>query len=111
MLAIGLNLDATGPVREGFLSWAPFQADDWTVLGQKHADANGDGVVQVSDLLTLQLNYGQVRPDYVEMAAYPVGTELSASAVFPNGNQGLTAGSSMLTRISLAEVPGLKGLS
>jgi hypothetical protein len=111
LLAIGLNLDATGPVREGFLSWAPFQADDWTVLGQKHADANGDGVVQVSDLLTLQLNYGQVRPDYVEMAAYPVGTELSASAVFPNGNQGLTAGSSMLTRISLAEVPGLKGLS
>jgi hypothetical protein len=111
LLTIGLNLDATGPAREGFLHWAPFPADAWAVPGQKHADADGNGVVQASDLLALQLNYGQTRPDYVEMAEYPVGPELSVSAVFPNGNQGLTAGSSMFTRISLAEVQGLKGLS
>lgn len=54
LLAVGGAWDNSGPARDGFVNWAPKDAINWgqpTYLGddQKHADADGDGVIGLTD--------------------------------------------------------------
>ena len=111
LLAIGLNAAATGPTRNGGLFWAPKAADDWATDLVKHADTNGNGTIDTADVEVTRLNYNLRRPDYVESPAYVEGPELQAASILPNGFTDVTEGQSILTRIALAEVPDLKGLS
>lgn len=58
LLAIGGAWGDTGPARDEFVNWAPKNAIDWgvfTYLGddQKHADADGDGIVATNDVEVL----------------------------------------------------------
>lgn len=68
ILPIGLAFNNTGPVRTGAsLSWIPQPATDWTGsffsgVNHKHADCNGDGVVNLADTLAISLNYGLTHP-------------------------------------------------
>lgn len=64
ILAIGLDYADTGPVRSGAsLVWIGQAATDWannTPNGpnEKHADCDGNGVINADDTLAVTLNYG-----------------------------------------------------
>ncbi len=68
VLNIGLAYNETGPVRSGAsLAYVAQPATDWnsyfqTSVNKKHADTNGDGVVDDNDTLAIVLNYGQNHP-------------------------------------------------
>jgi hypothetical protein len=61
---IGLAYASTGPVRAGAsLLWAAQGAQDWSTsytngANNKHADCNGDGLIDQNDLNAILLNYG-----------------------------------------------------
>lgn len=111
LLAIGLNATATGPTRNGGLFWGPKAADDWATDLVKYADTDGNGAIDTADVEVTHLNYNLRRPDYVESPTYVEGPELQVTSAFPNVFIDVTEGQSIFTRISLAEVPDLKGLS
>jgi len=64
ILNIGLAYGYTGPVRTGAsLAWVAQPAADWSAqfantANLKHADTDGNGVVDVSDTTAVSLNYG-----------------------------------------------------
>lgn len=64
VLPVGLAYGETGPARSGAsILWTPQFASDFsgsfaTGLNYKHADCNGDGQVEVTDLLAVLNNYG-----------------------------------------------------
>jgi hypothetical protein len=65
---IGWGYGLTGPVRAGATTnWLPQAMANWGSSGPygvdyKHADSNGDGVIDVNDTLALSLNYNQAHP-------------------------------------------------
>jgi hypothetical protein len=66
VLAIGLANGSLGPVRVGATTnWQAEWCVPWTdtfisSINYKHADCNGDGIVNASDLNAVAANYGQV---------------------------------------------------
>jgi hypothetical protein len=64
-LAIALAYNATGPVRAGAnVQWFGQPCSDWTGsftngVNYKHADCNGDGLVDSTDVMAVYMNYGQ----------------------------------------------------
>lgn len=68
VLNIGVAYNETGPVRTGAsLTYTAQPATDWssffaTAVNKKHADTNGDGVVNDTDTLAIALNYGLTHP-------------------------------------------------
>jgi len=111
LLSIGLNATITGPTRNGGLFWGPKAAEEWVTDLVKHADTDGNGTIDTADVEVTRLNYNLRRPDYVESPTYVEGPELQVTSVSPNGFTDVTEGQNILTRIILAEVPDLKGLS
>jgi hypothetical protein len=65
LLNIGLGFNGTGPTRPGASSaWTPQPATDWSQnflpgLNFKHADCDGNGLIDYPDTLNLITNYGQ----------------------------------------------------
>ena len=76
LLAIGLAYDSTGPVRANqSLVWAPNYADDWSDtttwnINRKHADCNGNGVVNANDTVAIMQNWGSTHSKTNERKAY-----------------------------------------
>ncbi len=68
VLNIGVAYGNSGPVRSGAsLAWVAQPATDWTNYfangtNHKHADTNGDGVVDNNDTAAITLNYGLTHP-------------------------------------------------
>ncbi len=68
LLPIGLAYNDTGSVRNGAsLLWAAQPCTDWSQsffngVNHKHADCNGDGIVNAADTTALALNYGLSHP-------------------------------------------------
>ncbi|HNR18841.1 MAG TPA: T9SS type A sorting domain-containing protein [Bacteroidia bacterium] len=68
VLNIGLAYNNTGPVRTGAsLAYVAQPATDWNgyfanAVNHKHADTNGDGVVDNNDTAAITLNYGLMHP-------------------------------------------------
>lgn len=65
VLPLGIFYGVTGPNRNSFAegnSFAPKQALEWTDLRATYADANGDGEVNVSDLLVISANWDLSHP-------------------------------------------------
>ncbi len=64
LLNVGIAFGAEGPERpESGFQWAAYQAGNWSLsfadgLNYKHADCNGDGVVDEADRDIIGLNYG-----------------------------------------------------
>ncbi|HRK82103.1 MAG TPA: T9SS type A sorting domain-containing protein [Saprospiraceae bacterium] len=112
LLAIGRGLNQTGPERTGSLNWAPHFAQDWSVVGMQHTDTNGNGAVEVNDAQITLLHYNQTKLGYLAPpVVYPPGPELSLNPIQPNAFEQIMEGQSILTRVSLLEVPELKGLA
>ncbi len=65
---IGTNYSETGPVRTGAsILWEAQFADDWSSLlpnglNAKHADSNGDGIINSQDTLAIVDNFGNTHP-------------------------------------------------
>lgn len=67
LLHLGMAYGATGPQRTMFpiplnpIAWAPNFAENWqagpSAVNAKHADTNGDGAVNASDINAIPLNY------------------------------------------------------
>jgi hypothetical protein len=76
LLAIGLAYDSIGPVRANqSLVWAPNYADDWSDtttwnINRKHADCNGNGVVNANDTVAIMQNWGSTHSKTNERKAY-----------------------------------------
>lgn len=76
LLAIGLAYDSTGPVRANqSLVWAPSYADDWSDtttwnINRKHADCNGNGIVNANDTVAIMQNWGSTHSKTNERKAY-----------------------------------------
>ena len=110
----------TGPERTGFF-WAPQPAAPWSgtqATGQnlKHADANGDGTIDLQDAWVCGLNLGESLSGYVPPAAnYPSGPDLfiRGFGYFPPWGEVLSQTSSLANDINIdvREIPGLAGLA
>lgn len=68
LLPIGIAFNETGPVRAGAsLNWVAQPAANWNGtfingLNYKHADTNGDGVVNIADTTAIGQNFGLTHP-------------------------------------------------
>lgn len=67
VLNIGIGYNTSGPVRPNATNqWYAQPMNDWTQnfvnCNYKHADANGDGLINVNDTLPVALNYGLTHP-------------------------------------------------
>jgi len=85
-LPLKAGWSAEGLKREGFVTWAPHEAEDWPqhlddALNFKHLDANGDGKIEQLDLNVMVEYRNRTIPDYTPPAdEYPVGDELEVFA-------------------------------
>lgn len=112
LLAIGVNHGATGKTRPGLLNWAAKAAEAWLLKDQKHADADGNGLIDKADFEVTKMNYQQKRPDYVSLPdTYPVGPELSVYSIPTNNFTNITPGKKILANIKLTGVSELQGLA
>ncbi|MEM9820123.1 MAG: T9SS type A sorting domain-containing protein [Bacteroidota bacterium] len=95
MLHLGLAYGFSGPARSnGHENWAGQSADDWAddfpdKVNAKHADCNGDGIVDELDLAILEQHYGK---SHQSNATYdppmPIANlELSISDIIPDPAQ------------------------
>lgn len=68
LLNLGLAFNETGPVRSSAsIAYVAQPANDWssyfqTAVNKKHADTNGDGVINDDDTTAISLNYGLTHP-------------------------------------------------
>ena len=83
ILEIGLAFSSEGPMRSSLFGWLPLYADDWDdsfINGTnfKHADCNGDGIVDESDFnkVTDQLFYNFTHDEYQANATCDEGDQL-----------------------------------
>lgn len=64
LLPVGIHFNQTGPSRQNASNtWIGQQATDWNLQQAngrdvKHADCNGDGIINWSDTVAINLNYG-----------------------------------------------------
>lgn len=78
-LAIGLHFGETGPQRSTTgNTWMPHPATDWSNaqangMNVKHADCNGDGIVDHNDTLAVNLNYGLTHAYRLSMPSVTTG--------------------------------------
>lgn len=68
VLAVGIGYGYQGPTRpNASLVWVGQQAANWNVFlasgtDLKHADCNGDGIINAADTIAISLNYGLTHP-------------------------------------------------
>ncbi|MBI2270734.1 MAG: PKD domain-containing protein [Bacteroidetes bacterium] len=97
ILALGLGYGDQGPVRPGStINWVGQAANDWTnnlpntIINEKHADCNGDGVINSDDTTAIIKNYALshslklAKPDYISGTpeltfGFPVDTTLAGT--------------------------------
>jgi len=109
ILYIGMQLGQNGPSREGFINWAPYDAESWAGAqpngsNPKHTDTDGNGGVTPKDFETLGLNYGETRSPQSEQELYTPGPELTFRTVLePDYFSEVQEGSSALFQIELME--------
>jgi hypothetical protein len=91
-LYVALAYSQTGPARPGATtSWTGQYCSDWAThfplsgVNHKHADCNGDGVVNVSDLSPIISNYGlmHTRPGHRTSAGAPLKFDLTGIQFIP----------------------------
>lgn len=68
ILPMGLHYGETGPIREEVSSeWRGHEAQDWSSnlwgdVNNKHGDANGDGIIDITDLEIIKTNFAYSHP-------------------------------------------------
>lgn len=90
LLAIGLAYDSIGPVRANqSLVWAPSYADDWSDtttwnINRKHADCNGNGIVNANDTVAIMQNWGSTHSKANEQRPFRASIPSLQIALSPN---------------------------
>jgi hypothetical protein len=118
LLNLGFALDENGSTRLGPYHWSPYDGTAWDFTqvnnaNGKHADANGDGVVDVTDFDQTLLHYNFTRPDYVPNDVYNEGNELIIETSHPFDDfDNVSPGEPLWTRVRfLEEIPNLIGIA
>jgi type IX secretion system substrate protein len=94
VLNVGLAYGETGPVRAGGSNvWSAQPATDWSgyflsTINKKHADCNGDGLVDNNDTTAILLNYGLTHPPRL---ADPNSNQSNAPLLYLVANPDTTA--------------------
>jgi hypothetical protein len=110
LLPIGLAYDSIGPVRtvQGIF-WQGDAATDWAhnftqyapLVNFKHADCNGDGIVNAADTTAIMQNFGQTHNKTNTHGQNRAGQPL----IYPTlSSDTVTNGDSLLIRINLGQV-------
>lgn len=83
-LTWGVLNDLTGPGRNGLVSWRGYLGEDWSEdlfgLNAKHADGNGNGIIDLSDIDINTENQFLTNRFYTPEANYPKGSDIVISA-------------------------------
>jgi hypothetical protein len=83
-LAWGVFNTQSGPNRNGLINWRGHYAEEWNHkwedINAKHADGNGDGVVDIRDIEIHHLNHLFENDDFKNVSQYPLGDDLVLSA-------------------------------
>jgi hypothetical protein len=117
LLALAGWQGTTGPERKG-LFWGPHPAPPWagvqaTGRNQKHADTNGDGIINFEDLDIISFNKYLQQADYtIPPAQYPEGPEVTLVGLTNNNADTLSQfffNNSI--RINIEELPELMALA
>jgi hypothetical protein len=76
VIPLAMNLHVTGPARADAEpeNWTAHFVHPWVPFEAAHADANGDGVVDVRDLLTIGLRWGSTHDPRFPSAAPPLAS-------------------------------------
>jgi len=110
LLSIGIAFNDTGSVRQNASEyWTAQLADDWVTVfsdsvNHKHADCNGDGIVNFLDINSILLNYGQTHSKTTSYApkgspeiflsfltdTFKTGDSVSADVVIGNDTNSVT---------------------
>lgn len=86
LLPIGIAYNQTGPVRAGAsLSWIAQPSTDWTNnfisgINHKHADTDGNGIIDLADTTAIFLNYGLNHPLRIVPPGITTIADLSVTA-------------------------------
>jgi hypothetical protein len=118
-LSLGLYFNQTGTARSNAsLSWTAQPANDWGSMqycgyDKKHADTNGDGIINWSDTTAIHLNWGQAHP--LRMQPPLPRTALGPDLYFAPLNDTIAAGDTAFIELRLgtasAPVPTIYGLA
>ncbi len=113
LLAIGLAFNDNGPVRpSASLAWVAQACPNWTNsfssgINHKHADTDGNGVVNMADTTAILLNYGLNHP---LRNGNPVS--LNSADLIVTSNVDTTGTSALVTfDIALSQVDSIYGLA
>lgn len=107
LLQVGLAYGLTGTVRaNASTNWIGQESDNWTTIfannvNAKHADSNGDGVVDASDVTAIEINYGAMHSDVTTYSPLMAGTDMfSLSLEMPDT---LSVGQTVVVDVMLAD--------
>jgi Secretion system C-terminal sorting domain len=85
VLAIGTAYGVQGPTRTSDYTWSPQQAGDWIQelpdgTNFKHADTDGNGLVEAADVNLIKLHHGKFRDGYYDISEYDPGDDIYMQA-------------------------------
>ncbi len=81
LLNLGVAFGETGPARtQNSIDWMSWEGPEWSLwfidgVNMKHADCNGDGVVNNNDLTAIDLNYRETHGDVIPPEPIPVSPD------------------------------------
>ncbi|HFA49784.1 MAG TPA: T9SS type A sorting domain-containing protein [Bacteroidetes bacterium] len=118
LFAIGAANGASGPLRNGPLSWAPYISENWNGasyggINMKHADCNGDGIVNKVDIDIVELHFGEFNDQYIKTEKRKSGNDVYFSPKGALSNRIFEKGEQLLPLLSVNKkaVPDLTGLA
>lgn len=91
ILPVGVHYNSLGEMRENqSTNWEGQEVTDWdetmiTGLNLKHADANGDGVINEEDRLPILENYGNLHTNTAEITPVIDNENIYNLSLLPNG--------------------------
>ncbi len=107
----GVFNDLTGPARNGQISWRGHPGEEWedeyVGINAKHGDADGNGVVDLSDIEVHELNNLQSNRFYSDESFYPIGNDIELTALPYLDEQGRVDNLNVKTTRDIGNVHGL----
>lgn len=112
LLTWGVAKDQQGAPRNGLFDWDGYHADAWSLdlpdgVNAKHADGNGDGIIDEFDLERNLQHLSLTNPLYQEQHLYPPGPHLYLTAM-PINESGSITGFNVRAG---QEIPNVLGLA
>gem|GEM_PF-2165567 len=114
VLNVGLAYGQTGSAHGQGAAWQGLEVSDWgsafaSGLDKKHADANGDGLIDAQDLLVIEANYGNTHTNTADVT--PIideSTTYELSLMVPDV---LVSNQAVSMDVEISEVNNLYGIA